>query len=98
MKENTPEFEQLRAKALLVLEGAGVKRSAFFGSFARGEMGEGSDVDILVELPETAGLLDFVGLRLKLEEALGRKVDLVEFDTLKPRLKERILREQIPIS
>ena len=98
MKGNRSKFDELRAKALPVFEEAGVRRSALFGSFARGEAGEKSDIDILVELPEGAGLFDFVGLRIKLEEALGRKVDLVEFDTLKPRLKERILREQLPIS
>jgi predicted nucleotidyltransferase len=42
-------------------------------------------------------LLDFVGLKIEIEEALGRKVDLVEYDTIKPLLKDRILREEVPI-
>jgi len=42
-------------------------------------------------------LLDFVALKLELEDILGRKVDLVEFDTIKPRLKDRILKEQVVI-
>jgi len=42
-------------------------------------------------------LLDFVGLKLEIEEALGRKVDLVEYSTIKPLLKERILNEQVVI-
>ena len=65
-----------------------------FGSSARGEMQEDSDIDILVDIKADISLLDFVGLKQKIEEALGRKVDLVEYDTLKPLLRERILKEQ----
>jgi predicted nucleotidyltransferase len=42
-------------------------------------------------------LLDFVGLKLELEDALGREVDLVEYDTIKPRLKDVILKEELAI-
>lgn len=60
-------------------------------------MKESSDIDILVEIEKDISLLDFVALKLELEETLGRKVDLVEFDTIKPRLRERILKEQVVI-
>ena len=56
-----------------------------------------SDIDILVEISKDISLLDFVGLKLEIEEALGRKVDLVEYKTIKPLLKERILQEQVTI-
>ena len=55
------------------------------------------DIDILVEVGSDMSLLDFVGLKLEVEEALGRKVDLVEYSTIKPLLKERILNEQVVI-
>ncbi len=58
-------------------------------------MKESSDIDILVEMGEDISLLDFVALKLKSEETLGRKVDLVEHGTIKPRLRERILKEQV---
>ena len=65
-----------------VLSNYPVKRAALFGSAARGDLGDNSDVDILVELlPDTRGL-EFFGLRVDLEEALGRTVDLVTFDAL----------------
>jgi len=55
------------------------------------------DIDILVEVGSDMSLLDFVGLKLEVEEALGRKVDLVEYSTIKPLLEERILNEQVVI-
>ena len=59
-----------------------VKRAALFGSVARGDMSEISDIDILVEfLPNTRGL-DFFGLHVDLEEALGCSVDLITWNAL----------------
>jgi predicted nucleotidyltransferase len=73
-----------------------VKRAALFGSAARGDMNENSDVDILVEfLPDTRGLV-FFGLRVDLEEALGRSVDLITFNALtkaKPGFKKLVEQE-----
>ncbi|NPV07469.1 MAG: nucleotidyltransferase family protein [Anaerolineae bacterium] len=59
----------------------GVVRLALYGSFARGEQTEESDVDILVELSRPLGL-EFVQLACYLEEKLGRRVDLATFDSL----------------
>jgi predicted nucleotidyltransferase len=53
-----------------------------------------SDIDILVQIDSDIGLLEFVGLKLELEEALNKNVDLVEYDTIKPLLRENILKEQ----
>lgn len=63
----------------------------------RGEDTEKSDVDILVEIEERMSLLDFVGLKLELEESLGIKVDLGEYSTIKPIIKEQILSEEVAI-
>ena len=65
---------------------------------ARGEASENSDVDILVEIKdEDMSLLDFIRLKMEIEEALGKKVDLVEYSTLKPLIREKILKEQVGI-
>ena len=90
-------FEEIRNKIVPILKHHGVIRAAVFGSFVRREMKEDSDIDILVELPKEKSLLDFVALKLELEETLGRKVDLVEYSTIHPLLKERVLREQVPV-
>jgi predicted nucleotidyltransferase len=69
-------------------------RAAIFGSFVRGEMQETSDLDILVEFKGEKSLLDLAGLKIELEELLGRKVDVLTYDSLHPLLKENILSEQ----
>ena len=63
-----------------------VLKAWLFGSFARGEEHEDSDVDILVKFDRTLpiGLLAYVRMNRELEEKLGRKVDLVEEGTLRP--------------
>jgi hypothetical protein len=76
-----------------------VRELAVFGSAARGEMREDSDVDLLVEfLPEAEiGLLEHAGLMLDLSELLGRRVDLVSKRGLKPLIRDSILREARPV-
>ena len=95
--EHTLSIAELRQIVLPVLRRHGVTRAGVFGSAARGEATPESDVDILVELDEQASLLDFIGIKLELEDVLGRSVDLVEYAAIKPRLRDRILREEVPI-
>lgn len=87
----------IKEKAMPVLKEAGVTRSSVFGSVVRGEARGDSDIDMLVELPKGMSLFDFVDLQLKLEQVLNRKVDLGEFSTIKPRLRDYILKEAVQI-
>ena len=73
-----------------------VKEIGLFGSFVRGEEGEDSDVDILVELSESIGW-EFFDLKELLVEILGREVDLVTVGGLRPQLKDKILQEVVYI-
>jgi len=90
-------ISEIKKAALPILTAYGVRRAAVFGSFARGEETANSDVDLLIELPRPIGLLPFVGLKLELEDALHRSVDLVEYEALDSRLKTRIVADQIKI-
>jgi predicted nucleotidyltransferase len=92
-----PHIENIKRKILPILNRYKVKRVGLFGSYIRGEMRKDSDIDILVEIEKDISLLDFVGLKLEIEEILGYPVDLVEYKTIKPLLKERILKEQVRI-
>ena len=71
-----------------------VAKAAFFGSYARGEQNEQSDVDLLVEFKGKKSLLDLAGLKIALEEALQKKVDVLTYKSLHPLLRNRILKEQ----
>lgn len=72
-----------------------VKELWLFGSAARDELRAGSDVDLLVDFTATVTLFEFARLRRHLESLLGRPVDLVTRDALRPQLREQILREAV---
>ncbi|MBL7073758.1 nucleotidyltransferase family protein [candidate division KSB1 bacterium] len=69
-----------------------VKEIGIFGSYVQGEESEESDVDILVEFYEPIGW-EFIDIKEFLEEILGKDVDLVTVGALKPRLRDKILKE-----
>ena len=84
-------LEEIKEKAIPILKEAGVTRAGVFGSFARGEQGPESDVDILVSYPEQVTLFKIAALRNALQASLGTSVDLVDHDSIKPRLRESVL-------
>ncbi len=82
------------------LKNFSVKNLYLFGSYAREEAGDQSDLDILVEFEPEAqiGLFEFARLRRRLSELLGLEVDLVTPDALHPEMRDEILREAIHAS
>ena len=76
------------------IRGFGVKSMGFFGSCARGEEGEASDLDFLVELDDRT-FDAYMGLKEFLEVLFGCRVDLVLENTIKPRLRESIMKEVV---
>jgi len=90
-------IEEIKKKITPILKKHGIRKAAISGSFAKDEMTEESDIDILVEIPGDISLLDFVGIKLELEKKLGREVDLIEYSTIKPEVKEEILKEEVSI-
>ncbi|MDH5459492.1 MAG: nucleotidyltransferase family protein [Candidatus Bathyarchaeota archaeon] len=72
-----------------------VESIGLFGSYVRGEQKGKSDLDILVEFSEPIGLFEFIELEDFLRRKLGVKVDLVMKESLKNRIKERIIKEAI---
>jgi len=103
LPEKSPSLANRRApsitqKTVPVLRRYGVTRAALFGSAARGDMRPDSDVDILVQMPKNARLLDVLGLQTELEETLSRPVDLIQYDLIKPQYRPYILASQTPIA
>ena len=89
--------EEIKKKIIPILKRHGVTRAGIFGSVVRGEETKESDIDVLVEIESRMSLLDFVGLKLELEDALGKRVDLGEYSTIKPIIKAQILSEEVAI-
>lgn len=92
--ESRSEIFRLLESNLDKIKSFGVKRLGIFGSVARDEQTENSDVDVLVEL-EKETFRGYMGLLLFLEDLFGRKVDLAIKDSIKPRIKDRVLSETI---
>lgn len=91
------EVRSILAKHQDALTAMGVLSLRAFGSVARGEAGPDSDVDFLIELDPARqiDLLDFAHIKGELEDMLGCTVDLVEPVALKPRMRERVLKEAV---
>jgi predicted nucleotidyltransferase len=68
-----------------------------FGSVARGTADENSDVDFLVNLAPGRSLFDLGGLLYELQKLLGRNVDVITPAGLRPRIRDRVLKEAVPI-
>jgi hypothetical protein len=75
----------------------GARNIRVFGSVARGEADEKSDIDFLVEMEPGRSLLDLGGLLMDLQEVLGRDVDVVTERGLNPRIRDRVLREAVSL-
>lgn len=90
-------LEGKRDEILRIASAHRVYNIRIFGSVARGESDDESDVDFLVELGPGCGLLEHAALIRELEELLGRKVDIVSEKGLRQRIRDRVLREAVPL-
>ena len=84
-----------REEILRVSAQHGARNVRIFGSVARGEADETSDIDFLVEMEPGRSLLDLGGLQVELESLLGRPVDVVTVRGLKARIRSTVLREAV---
>lgn len=88
----------IKKRSLPILKRHAVKRAAIFGSFARGEAKKKSDIDFLIEYKtKKKSLFDLVDLKAELEASLGRKVDIVTYNSIYWRIREQVLAEQVVI-
>lgn len=99
MKSLKEVKKQIKALNPVLKNNFSVEAIEIFGSYVRGEQTEDSDLDILVTFlePNDVDLFKFIELRLFLKDELGVDVDLIEKDSLKPRLKGQILEEAIQV-
>ena len=90
-------LRQKREEILNICARHGAHNVRVFGSVARGEAGEQSDIDLIVEFEPGRSLLDHAALWLELQELLGCEVDVVSARGIKPDIRQRVLEEAIPL-
>lgn len=90
------DLDDIKKKIRPILKKYGIKKAGIFGSFARGEPVV-NDLDLLVKIDKKISLLKFIGIQQELEDALNMKVDLVEYEAIKPAIKDEILRDEEPV-
>ncbi|GAB4517052.1 MAG: nucleotidyltransferase domain-containing protein [Anaerolineae bacterium] len=101
MREDVQTLDNLRAyrdEIIALAARYGASNIRVFGSVARGEATKDSDIDLLVE-QDWSRLSGWGGMALivALEDLLGRRVDVATLEELKPRIRERVLREAVPL-
>lgn len=89
--------ENKRDVILAIAARYGARNVRVFGSVARGQADGASDIDFLVDMTAGRSLFDLGGIQSELEAALGRPVDVVTERGLKARIRDRVLREAIPV-
>ena len=94
------DIQALREKREEILQIAaehGARKVRIFGSVARGEADDASDLDLLVEMEPGRSLLDLGGLLMDLQDLLGCRVDVVTEKGLRERIRDRVLREAVAL-
>lgn len=87
----------IQREIVAILRRRGVVHAGVFGSFARGEQRPDSDLDLLVEFGGPSSLLDMAGLKLDLQDLLGRRVDVATPDGLSPYIRDNVMRDLVVI-
>ena len=95
--DSTEVLDSQRLQILELARRHGARNLRVFGSFARGDAGPESDLDLLVELEPGRNLLDMGELLMDLQDLLGRRVDLVTEPSLHWSIRERILKDARPL-
>ncbi len=86
-----------RKDILRIASKYGARNIRIFGSLARGEAREDSDIDFLVDMEPGRSLFDLGGLLMDLQNLLAQKVDVVTEKGLRPRIRDRVLKEALPL-
>lgn len=95
MFRNIGELKPFKDEILRLADCYGASNVRIFGSIARGEGDEKSDLDFLVDLDPERNLLDLGGLLMDLQTLLGCRVDVVPSDSVRERIRDRVLKEAV---
>jgi len=93
LKQDILDLKEITAEVIKVIDQYGIVKAGVFGSYARGEANDESDIDLLFEFKEVIGLMKLGGLKIDLEEALGKQVDVLQFCSINPQIHDHVLQE-----
>ena len=96
-KPKSKSIQQLAKVIVPILKKNDITKAGIFGSYARGEQKKKSDIDILIKFKGKKSMFDLVHVELELKKNIGKKVDLVTYNSLHRLLKERILHDEVRI-
>jgi len=91
------DLQKTKAQIVPIIKKYNISRAALFGSIITEKMTNESDIDLLVDMPNDSSLFDLLRVKVDLEKQLGRRVDLVQYEAIKLRLKDEILSHQISV-
>ncbi|KKU86715.1 MAG: hypothetical protein UY17_C0040G0003 [Candidatus Beckwithbacteria bacterium GW2011_GWC2_47_9] len=91
------KIDRIKKAILPTLKKHDVVRASLFGSLVRGEDTAASDIDLLIQFKGRKSLLDLVGLELALKDQLNQDVDVLTFASINHLIRDRVLKEQVPI-
>lgn len=93
LKQDVLDLEEITAEVIKVADQYGIVKAGVFGSYARGEANDESDIDLLFEFKEVIGLMKLGGLKIDLEETLGKQVDVLQFCAINSQIRDHVLQE-----
>tara|TARA_Y100000310_G_scaffold134486_1_gene133425 strand:+ start:620 stop:913 length:294 start_codon:yes stop_codon:yes gene_type:complete len=96
MNNKKSDLQRIKKAVIPTLRKYGIKKAGIFGSLVTGQQKKSSDIDILVEPPKSMGL-EFVGMKIDLENQLKKKVDLVTYRSVHPYLRKSIMKTEVRI-
>jgi len=97
MNDSITLLKNKRKDILRIASKYGARNVRIFGSLARGDAREDSDIDFLVDMESGRSLFDLGGLLMDLQNLLAQKVDVVTEKGLRPRIRDRVLKEALPL-
>ena len=91
-------IKQIEKEIAPILRSHHVKRASLFGSVVHGTPHVKSDIDLLVDMPKNASLLDRARVKVAIEEKLGMSADVLRFDSIQKHARTTILSSQVPLT
>lgn len=97
MKSSNLNLNEVKEKSRPVLEKHNVQKAEVFGSYARGDQNEKSDIDFIVDMKEGSTLIDIAELRKDLEKVLSTQVDVLTYNSIHPEIQSSVREEAVEI-